>query len=162
MSPRWPPSLDWTADQGRATADREVLHVLRHEAQIHVVVGLDSPGRIVLGVSIDEAVKARNGSRKTIAALLEPAVIIELPVYQWRDVEIALVGQIELELQAAHRVLLLGCEGVVLDFPVGPEAERDVLDEARDRKRFAVRDLIETPRAAVEAIELHRALGPDA
>src|SRR5262245_34070615 len=37
---------------GSAAADREILHVLRQEAEIHVVVGFDRPGRIEAGIAV--------------------------------------------------------------------------------------------------------------
>src|SRR5882757_8259387 len=44
----------------QTTADREVLHVLGQEAQIHVVIGLDCPSWLVAGVAVVETGHARN------------------------------------------------------------------------------------------------------
>src|SRR3569833_2867968 len=75
-----------------ATADGPELHVLGQEAKIHVVVDLDRPGRIEAAVAVRQTADAGNRTGKAGAALREGGAVVELPVHQRRDVDIALVG----------------------------------------------------------------------
>src|ERR1700677_3333086 len=82
-----------------AAADGEVVDAFGQEAEIHVVVDFNRPGRFELGISINAAVDTRRCTNSSKVPALIKCVMVEFLVGQGRDVKVALVGKIEGELQ---------------------------------------------------------------
>src|SRR5258708_1989124 len=135
---------------GGAAADRPELHVLWQEAQIHVVVGLNCPGRIVLGVAVRKAGYAGDAGTKQ-AALVKCVVVGELPVSQGRHVEVALVGQVEGELQTGNHVALGGSQEGVFRVGVHADFERNVVQRPY-AEGLGVEDFVEAEGGAEQAV----------
>src|ERR1700712_314459 len=72
----------------RTAANGKELQVLGQEAEIHVVVGLDRPGRIVIRVSVRQTGHSWNPA----SAALDKGVVVDFLVRQRRYVEVALIG----------------------------------------------------------------------
>src|ERR1700685_1552628 len=106
------------------TADREILHALGEEAEIHIVVNFDGPRGVEARIAINEAAGANQVIEE--AALIE-RVVVDLLVRQRRYVEVALVGKVEGELQTGDEVTLRGSEEGILRLSVGTDLERNVM-----------------------------------
>ncbi len=83
-------------------------------------------------------------------------VVIPFLVVQRRDVEEALVGQIERELQAGDEVLFRRRQELVLRLHIGADLERDVVQRA-DRECLGVEDLVPAEGAANQTVEFRSA-----
>src|ERR1700730_3338785 len=137
-----------------ATADGEVLHVFRQEAEIHVVVDFHRPGGLEIGVSVGDASHAGNPSRKQTA--LVERVVVDFLVGQGRDVDIALVGKVEGELQTGDEVALGGRKKGVFCPGIGTDLERNVMQRPHG-EGLGVEDFVPAERAADQAVEFGRA-----
>ena len=82
-------------------------------------------------------------------------MVEELPVHQRRDVEVALIGQIERELQTGYDVTLGRGEIVILCLGIHADFERNVVQRAH-AKGVGVEDFVPAEGRAEQAVEFGR------
>ncbi len=126
----------------------------RQEAEIHVVIGLDRPGRLEVHVAVVDGRSRR--ARRAEQTALGKGVVVDFLVGQRRDVEVALVGQIERELQAGDEVALGRRQEVVFGVGVGADFERDVMQRP-DAEGLGVEDFVPAEGGAEQAVDFGRA-----
>ena len=93
-------------------------------------------------------------------ALVE-RVVVDFLVGQGRDVEIALVGKVEGELQTGDEVALGGREEAVFRVAVGADFERDVMQRPHG-EGLGIEDFVPAEGAADQAVDFGRAGATDA